>query len=60
MRVTFISINKLLYLNMKHEVSGQPNINSDIINQSIIIPKSDPLVLKFITILNELRNKEAN
>ena len=45
---------------MKHEVSGQPNINSDIINQSIIIPNSDPLVLKFITILNELRNKEAN
>ena len=45
---------------MKHEVSGQPNINSDIINQSIIIPMSDPLVLKFITIHYDLRNNEAN
>ena len=57
--VTFISINKLLHLNMKHEVSSQPNINSEINIQSIYNVLSDPRVLKFISILNNLRNKVA-
>ena len=43
---------------MKHEVSGQPNINSEILIQSIYNVHSDPHVLKFITILMNLRNKE--
>ena len=44
---------------MKHEVSSQPNINSEILIQSIYNVHSDPHVLKFITILINLRNKEA-
>ena len=57
--LTFISINKLLYLNMKHEVSSQPNINSEINIQSINNVLSGPHVLKFISILINLRNKVA-
>ena len=44
---------------MKHEVSSQPNINSEILNQSIYKNYSDPHVLKFISILNNIRKEEA-
>ena len=44
---------------MKHEVSSQPNINSEILIQSINNVLSGPHVLKFISILNKLRNKVA-
>ena len=45
---------------MKHEVSSQANINSEILIRSILNAFCDPQVLKFISIASNLRNKEAN
>ena len=45
---------------MKHEVSSQHDINSEILIQSINNANSDPHVLKFITIFCNLRAREMN
>ena len=44
---------------MKHEVSSQPYICSEGLIQSNIIVLTGPLLLKYISILIKLRNKEA-